>query len=143
MQAGPVNKDRTGNVQVHQVHVAICSAQREWKESTELRHSFSKSWFVNKICAMNSYARLWFYDAPQKKIYCKPSVILYWDKLQDFSNKHLYSKNVLLAISKRYIKRKDVKRKDNGKQCVQYWSSLCRFLKRYRHMLIFLKGYMS
>lgn len=71
--------------------------QREWKESNELRHSFSNSWFVNKICAMNSYALLWFYNAPQKKIQHKPPVILYWDKLKDFSNKHLYSKNVLLV----------------------------------------------
>lgn len=75
---------------------------------------------------MNSHELLWLYDAPQKKVHSKPAVILYWDKL-DFSNKYLYSENVLFAINERYIR--DIKRKDIGKQCLQYWSICVNFLK--------------
>lgn len=50
----------------------------------------------------------------------QPPVILYWDK-RDVSSKNLYSKNVLLTINERFIKRKDVKKKkDIEKQCEQY-----------------------
>ena len=41
----------------------------------------------------------------------QPPVILYWDK-RDVSSKNLYSKNVLLTINERCIKRKDVKKKN-------------------------------
>lgn len=60
---------------------------------------------------MNFHALLWFYDAPQKKIHCKPPVILYWDKLEDISNKCLHSKNVLLAYMKDTLKGKTLKGK--------------------------------
>ena len=40
----------------------------------------------------------------------QPPVILFWDK-RDVSSKNLYSKNVLLTINERFIKRKDVKKK--------------------------------
>lgn len=58
---------------------------------------------------------MWFYDAPpKKKIHHKPPAILYGDKLEDFPNKCLYFKNVLLAYE-RNIKRENVKRKDTRK----------------------------
>lgn len=81
MKGGPINKEKAGNAQVHQVHLAICSACKKWKQKTEIMHSFSKFRFVNMIYQwtfMHYYGSMMCSEKKIKKQkHCKPPATVY------------------------------------------------------------------
>lgn len=130
VRAGPVNKDRTESVPAHRSTEP--SALHEGNEKGAINYGIhfqspdlltrSVQWTFMHCCDSMMPLR--------KKSTANHLSYSIGISEKIFLIKHLYSKNVLLAINTRYVKINEVKRKDIGKQCAQYWSSLCWFLKK-------------